>query len=811
MIKKPSTPLLPARKSWFVPSRLYLALALTIISAAVTTAAVVVDPAKAVIVLPTNADPLKQDAAQELQKHLNLVTGGAIEIVTGDQVPKGKYAFYVGVPKPGDDKPLASEEARWVITPKAGYLYGTEGRGKGALFAVYSFLESQLGIRWLEPGDVGIAYEEQVPLKLEAGEFQWIPQLVYRGIRQGLRKDRVPQPKGIPETDAFLISREAHNAEVADTIQWRDRMRMGGSRPGGSHAFSDWWKKYGKEHPQYFALNKFGKREPVPLAKAEQTDEFVKICPSNPKVVEQIVADWLPKIKHQRMVDAGVDDGIDNFCECSACQALDVPKEGEKPMSHLTDRYVYLANAVAREVRKHRPDAYVAMYAYLTTLDPPRKRKLEPNVLVQMVPYVDPLDVDVVKKHFEGWRNAGATQIAFRPNYHTKYMTTILPLGIEKQMFDVFQVAVANGTISADYDSLVENWPVTGMSDYILAHAMAEPSKAFTDWEDQYCQGYGPAADQVKAYFRYWRDEVWEKRLKPNITKLGNSGGAGDFARGLQWNLGDYYQLKDFEKAAAILDQATTTPLTPAQQDRLNQLKWANEHARLYLEAVIAKPEDKAKYAEALTTFRKKHKDDLRLLWVSVIGNEINNGDLTGLRVAEEMKGYLKPWLKTELFWKFQIDPQDVGLKEKWQDKPWDALSQWSDLRTDRFWEQQFAFDEPNNLPEELAGKISDYDGIGWYATRHAVPADWKGRQIFLRFGALDESGRIFVNGQLAGKREFKNKNDWKTPFEIRIDPQINWDRKEQVIVVRVEDSGGVGGIWRPVWIVSKNPNNPHE
>lgn len=801
--ERPSS-LLPAR---FACGAVCVLFALAALVFPVSAAEIKVAPDKAVIVLPENADKVKQEAAQELKKHLDLVGGGDTEMVATGKAPEGKYAFYVGIPKPGDAREMKPEEARWSVDPKAVYLYGNDERGKGTLFAVYGFLEDELGIRWVEPGDVGIAYQKQSPLKLESGEFHWIPQLVYRSIRQGLRKQKLPRPsKNYPETDAFLISDEAFLAKVDDTIQWRARMRMGGLRPGGSHAFAKWWEKYGKTHPEYFALNKFGKREPVPLGKAEQTDAFVKICPSNPKVAEQVIADWLPTKDRTAMVDVGVNDGSENFCKCEACQALDVPKEGEKPMTHLTDRYVHLANEVAREARKHRPDAYAAMYAYLATLYPPRKLKLEPNIVVQLVPYIDPLDVDVVKEHLEGWKNAGATKVAFRPNYHPKYMTTILPLGIEKQMFDVFQVAVANGCISAEYDSLVENWPVTAVTDYILAHAMSDPSKPFEYWEDHYCKGYGAAADEVKEYFRFWRNEVWEKRLKPDVVKLGNKGGAGDFSRGLLWNLGDYYKEEDFARAAAILDRAAAKADTPAEKDRVKQLQMANEHARLFYQAVVAKPEDKAEFAEALMAFRKKHKDDLRLLWRGIIANEIGNGDLTGLRIADEMRGYAKPWLKTDLFWKFQIDPRDVGLKEKWQDKTWDALSGWSDFRTDRFWERQFELDEPNNLPEELARQIFTYDGIAWYATQHAVPSDWKGREIFLRFGAVDDSCQVFVNGKLAGERIFKEPNDWKTPFEIRIDPYIDWNRDQQLITVRVKDQSGVGGIWRPVWIVSKKP-----
>jgi beta-galactosidase/beta-glucuronidase len=125
-------------------------------------------------------------------------------------------------------------------------------------------------------------------------------------------------------------------------------------------------------------------------------------------------------------------------------------------------------------------------------------------------------------------------------------------------------------------------------------------------------------------------------------------------------------------------------------------------------------------------------------------------------------------------------------------------------LRTDRFWERQFAFDEKCTLSNSVANVIKRYDGIGWYTTPISVPAGWKGRKIFLRFGAVDESCWIWLNGRKAGEHLFKHSKDWKTPFEIRIDNLIEWEKEKQTVMVRVEDKSGVGGIWRPVWLVSK-------
>ena len=43
--------------------------------------------------------------------------------------------------------------------------------------------------------------------------------------------------------------------------------------------------------------------------------------------------------------------------------------------------------------------------------------------------------------------------------------------------------------------------------------------------------------------------------------------------------------------------------------------------------------------------------------------------------------------------------------------------------------------------------------------------------------------------------------SDWKKPFSIRIDRNINWNRPYQSLVVKVRDVAGQGGIWQPVML----------
>jgi len=76
---------------------------------------------------------------------------------------------------------------------------------------------------------------------------------------------------------------------------------------------------------------------------------------------------------------------------------------------------------------------------------------------------------------------------------------------------------------------------------------------------------------------------------------------------------------------------------------------------------------------------------------------------------------------------------------------------------------------------------------------------------VFLIFGAVDESCWIYVNGKKAGEHLFKNSDDWKTPFIIRIDREFDNSKEWQDIVIRVEDKSGMGGIYKSVWLAVEN------
>lgn len=774
-----------------------------------------VDPAQCIIVLPPQNDNDVSSAASELQKHLKLVTGLDIPVVESGLAKEGKYAFFVGIPYPADEKPLAPEEARWQVTPEGTFLYGAP-KSSGVSFAVYDFLEDQLGVCWIEPGDKGIAYRQQSPLQLRAGGSSWAPELLLRKIRTSWRTGQYPDLRGrdyVRDFSEYVRSNEEHDAHAKDVAEWQKRMRMGEhGAPNYGHAFTDWWIKYGKAHPEYFALLANGKREPrlfETLPKALYTKDNprgfqeIKMCPSSPELVQQIVKNWVDAGKRSKWINVCENDGSYGYCECEACRKLDVAIDGEKPMSHLTDRYVHLANEVAREVRKIDPEAGVVMYAYDRYMLPPRREKLEPNVAVGFVPTT--VELGELEELYAGWNQTGAKLLILRPNYHTYYNTLSVPAGFEEHMFKVFQIAYKHGVCAADYDSLMGNWAVTGLSDYVLARAFSDPKQSFEHWVDQYCSAFGNASGDVKRYFEYWRNELWNKRLYPNLSSILKSDVV--FARKLMPVLNKYYQPTDFDATDAILHEATKTDLSAIQREKLNQLILANQHARLTYNAAVAKGQDKNIAAVKLLDFRMAHEKDLNLNWIGTFAAETRfYGDVTGVRRAAALRDYDLPWIDTGLVWRFKMDPENIGEREKWQELTWNQTADWDNLRIDSNWENPYA----SETDPKLVAKLKNYDGVGWYAAHLVTPKELAGQPVYLYFDNVLGSCWVYVNGQLAGER-MHNDGEAPKPFAIEIGPYLEWNNAFQNITVRVDDKGGKGGIVRPVLVVSRKPEKAGE
>lgn len=136
--------------------------------------------------------------------------------------------------------------------------------------------------------------------------------------------------------------------------------------------------------------------------------------------------------------------------------------------------------------------------------------------------------------------------------------------------------------------------------------------------------------------------------------------------------------------------------------------------------------------------------------------------------------------------WRFRPDPGNSGLESGWERPGLEtAAPDWTDLRIDRHWESQ---------------GHETLDGWAWYRTTVAVPADWKGRDVYVSFQGADDYYELYVDGRKAGTGgDIATKT---TAFEERKSHRVT-DLVEPgqacTIAVRIYDWYGAGGLFRPV------------
>ena len=330
---------------------------------------------------------------------------------------------------------------------------------------------------------------------------------------------------------------------------------------------------------------------------------------------------------------------------------------------------------------------------------------------------------------------------------------------------------------------------------------MSHPEKSFEELEKEYYSAFGAAAGEVEEFFKYYRHEIFLKRLYPKRAELCRRGQFNNFARGVFWDLDRYYSLKDFDRTDAILARAAQRKLTSEESRRIHRLQLGNRHSRLVYIAVTSKGDDKIKASTALLNFRLANRKRVKLDFINLFNSERSTGGVD-VDAALTLKNFSE-YRKTPLLWIALTDEKDAGLREKWQQLNFTDIRQKGfPLPTDSPWER--IAKRHTAVPTEVREKMKTYDGVVWYFQQLAVPRSWKGKQIYLCFGAVDESCELFVNGKASGAHPFVKPDDWTTPFALRIDRNINWEIPGQAVAVRVKDTAGSGGIWKRVWLAVK-------
>lgn len=132
--------------------------------------------------------------------------------------------------------------------------------------------------------------------------------------------------------------------------------------------------------------------------------------------------------------------------------------------------------------------------------------------------------------------------------------------------------------------------------------------------------------------------------------------------------------------------------------------------------------------------------------------------------------------------WRFRKDPSvALGYLNEWCAPELDTTD-WQTARIDDFWAA---------FLDEL------YIGVGWYRLDWNAPPLGDFDAIGLHFGAADENAWVWINGHYAGQHNI-GMEGWDQPFQIDATQFITPGQLNQ-ITVRVKNTRGNGGLWKPI------------
>jgi hypothetical protein len=498
------------------------------------------------IVVAGDASAVEKNAANELAVYLKKVTGATLAIVKPENTA-GRPVIAVGpgaarkiAPKlllnKSGDKGLGDDGIVIKTIGKNLVLTGAEGSKRGTLYAVYEFLEREVGVRWWTPE------EEFVPRKttLSIGQLnvRYKPAFLYRetlcsAIRPFIweETDKVPM-------FALRMRQNGHFAKIPE--DW-----------GGHYTLLGWChtffghdalmppEKYFKDHPEWYSeIN--GKR------KWEQA----QLCMTNKAMLAELTRNVLDRIRKNPeagMISVAQNDWGGN-CQCASCKALD-DAEGSPSGSLL-----YGINQVAEGVEKEFPEFYIETLAYLYTRKPPKTIRPRKNVIVRLS-VIERSGVQTIENgvnlsllaDLEAWSKAA-------PNlYMWDYTANIWnPFTPEPRAFIYgpdMRLYKKRGVISVFCEHYHAQSPISDFDQlhtWLLSKYMWNPDQDDRTLIREFLNGYyGAAGDAIGRYLSLLTKKVGNRYISINS-------GAGEPLSDAEW-----MELETINQATKLFDLAT--------------------------------------------------------------------------------------------------------------------------------------------------------------------------------------------------------------------------------------------------------------
>lgn len=466
-----------------------------------------------VITYPEKHLQVEKIAADELAEYLSKSVGAKTKVIPESKLKTANEAdAYIGKCKFTRTQDFYVEKLKqegFQIAVKNGklFVYGDDGKGKpfssanrtGTLFGVYDFLEKELGITWIWPGENGEDVPRYKELKLKSFLRIDYPRLENRELKLSSAYHKYEPDPG----DLFEI--------------WFKRMKLSYvqkswfGHSGGlymtARAGKESYEKV-KQHPEWLALWNGERRGPhYCLSNKEFRDHIVDQCINN------------RRNKNFSIVSVSPNDGW-GFCECENCRALDpAVTDYSTDIPNLSNRHWGYANYIAKEVKKRAPGLGVGMIAYTAYNQPPTNiDKFEGNLYTQLcysVAYF--IKPDLKKKFLDNISKWSAKGLKFHMyEYWGMHYWMDLPCIWTEEIKNGLPLLYKGGLLGVKSESS-KNFATQGPNYYLASHMMWNPEIDADKVLNRFYKAFGPAAGNIRKYY-----ETFERSLIENQHVIEN-------------------------------------------------------------------------------------------------------------------------------------------------------------------------------------------------------------------------------------------------------------------------------------------------
>ena len=445
-----------------------------------------------VIVIGENASASEKNAAQKLKHYLNKINGISLEIAddstdeSAKEIIVGKTSregtsYTIDRANLGDDGVVIKTVGEKIV------LSGAEQRG--AIYAVYTFLEDYFGCRWFTH-DLTVIPKAEKLLIPEVIDYTYTPSIIFREtdwISPGKSNEYKAANK--LNDNVYGVISEEYGAGISYAGSFAHTMAY----------LVD--TKLFETKPELFALGvKTGERT---------TDQ---LCLTNPETLEltiQGVRKWLSENPGAKIVSVTQNDN-QNYCVCENCKKID-KEEGSQAGTMI--RFV---NAIADNIRGDYPDVMVDTFAYQYTRKPPKITVPRDNVIVRLCSiecrFSTPLNSGVSKENdafeedIKKWSEICNNLFVW--DYTTNYAHYLAPFANFDVLQDNMKFFAENNVIGLYEEGNYTAWESDGefaeLRCYLLAKLMWDPSCDVDRHMYEFCEAYyGKGAQGIVDFINY--------------------------------------------------------------------------------------------------------------------------------------------------------------------------------------------------------------------------------------------------------------------------------------------------------------------